>query len=212
MKSSHAILFLLCFTAVSDSSQAQAGSAQQAPQNIVTVSFNEVVLQTAEAQKELNALQAKFAPRQSQLQALNGEIEALRKQLSSTADKLSETERSSLERSLDSKEKQFQRQADDLRNDSQTESQQAFQRVAQKVYSLLQTYSQQHGYSVVVERGSDAAPVVWYAAANVDITDELINVYNAQSANPAPSAPRNSSPGQQAKPSSSKPEGITPRP
>ena len=61
-----------------------------------------------------------------------------------------------------------------------------FQKVAQKVYAFLQTYSQQHGYSAVIERGSDAAPVVWYAAGNLDITDELIKAYNTES--PAASA------------------------
>ena len=56
----------------------------QAPvsQKIVTVSFNAAVLQTAEAQKDMGALKARFAPRQAQLQTLNDEVEALRKQLS----------------------------------------------------------------------------------------------------------------------------------
>jgi hypothetical protein len=53
--------------------------------------------------------------------------------------------------------------------------------------------------SAVIERGSDAAPVVWYAAGNLDITDELIKAYNAQSsAGPAglPHAPRSGTPAQ----------------
>jgi outer membrane protein len=176
-------------------SQAQVTSNPPAAQHIVTVSFNAAVLQTAEAQRELGALQAKLAPRQAQLQSLNNEVEALRKQLA--GDKLSDTERETRERSLETKEKELQRQAEDFRNDSQNESQQVFQRVAQKVYAFLQTYSQQHGYSAVIERGSDAAPVVWYAAGNLDITDELIKAYNAQSsAGPPglPNAPRSVTP------------------
>jgi outer membrane protein len=149
----------------------------QAPasQKIATLSFNAAVLQTTEAQKEMGALKAKFAPRQAQLQTLNDEVEALRKQLS-------DTETTTLQRSLESKEKQLQRQAEDFKNDSDGESQQAFQRVAQKVYAFLQTYAQQHGYSAVIERGSDAAPVVWFAAADMDITDQLVKAYNAGSA------------------------------
>jgi outer membrane protein len=155
----------------------------QAPvsQKIVTVSFNAAVLQTAETQKEMGALKAKFAPRQAQLQTLNDEVEALRKQISDPANKLNDTEMATRQRSLESKEKQLQRQAEDFKNDSDSESQQAFQRVAQKVYTFLQAYSQQHGYSAVIERGSDAAPVVWFAAADMDITDQLVKAYNAQS-------------------------------
>ncbi len=150
-------------------------------QKIAVLSFNAAVLQTAEAQKDLGALKAKFASRQAQLQTLNDEVEASRKQLSDPANKLSDTEMTSRQRSLESKEKQLQRQAEDFKNDSEGESQQVFQRVAQKVYAFLQTYAQQHGYSAVIERGSDAAPVVWFAAADMDITDLLIKAYNAQS-------------------------------
>ena len=58
--------------------------------------------------------------------------------------------------------------------------QQVFQTVAQKLYAFLQAYAQQHGHSAVIGRGSDAAPVVWYAAGNLDITDQLVKAYNAQ--------------------------------
>jgi outer membrane protein len=179
-------LLLLC--GVTSVAQAQASSSQA--QNIVTVSFNAAVLQTAEAQKSLSALEARYAPKKKQLQALNDEVESLRKQLADTSSKLSDAERATRARSLESKEKELQREAEDFKGDSQSESEQIFQRVATKVYAFLQTFSQQHGYSAVIERGSDAYPVVWYAAGNLDITNELIKAYNAQ-ADGASSAPAN---------------------
>jgi outer membrane protein len=178
MKRGNAALFLWLAPVLAVVSQAQSSPNQSATQSIAVVTFNAVVLQTAEAQKELGALQAKFAPRQSQLQALEDEVEALRKQLSDN--QLRDQERETRQRSLDQKEKQLQRQSEDFRNDSQTESQLLFQRVAQKVYAFLQTYAQQHGYSVVIERGSDTTPVVWYAANNLDITEQVIKAYNAR--------------------------------
>jgi outer membrane protein len=196
------ILFLFC--AISCAGVAQTPVAQPTAHNIVTVSFNTAVLQTAEAQRELGALQGKFAPRQAQLKSLNDEIEALRKQLQTPADRLSDAERASREQSLTTKEKQFQREAEDFKNDSGSESQQLYQSVAQKVYAFLQTYAQRHGYAVVVERGSDSAPVVWYAAANLDITDELIKAYNAQSGSVTP--------GSASKPTLAKPTSINPTP
>jgi outer membrane protein len=189
MKRPNAALLLWFVPILAVVSQAQPSPSQPITQNIATVSFNAAVLQTAEAQKELGTLQTKFAPRQAQLQALNDEVEALRKQLSDN--KLSDPERETRQQSLNQKEKQLQRQTEDFRNDSQTESQQIFQRIAQKVYAFLQTYAQQQGYSVVVERGSDTAPVVWYAANNLDITEQLIKAYNAQSgATPAKALPQ----------------------
>lgn len=194
---------LICVLALTSLLHAQERSIPSTPSttpNIVTVSFNAAVLQTAEAQRGLTALQTKFAPRQTQLKALSEEIESLRKQLQASADKLSDAESANRQQALSAKEKQLQRQAEDLRNDSDSDSQQIFQTVAQKVYAFLQTYAQQHSYAVVVERGSDAAPVVWYAAANLDITADLIKAYNAQSGNAAPASENKSAP---AKPTSS---------
>jgi outer membrane protein len=203
-------LLLLCVSGVTTVAYAQASPSEVKPQNIVTVSFNAAVLQTAEAQKSLSALQARFAPKQKQLQALNDEVEGLRKQLADTSSNLSDAERATRARSLESKEKELQREAEDFKSDSQSESEQVFQRVAQKVYAFLQTFSQQHGYSAVIERGSDANPVVWYAAGNMDITDELIKAYNAQ-ADGASSAPANG-PAHSISPKSSKslPDGPSP--
>ena len=212
MRRSIVVRTLLSVSWLATVSQAQVASNPPAAQHIVTLSFNSAVLETAEAQRELGALQAKLAPRQAQLQSLNNEVEALRKQLTDAGDKLSDTEAATRERSLETKEKELQRQAEDFKNDSQNESQQVFQKVAQKVYAFLQTYSPQHGYSAVIERGSDTAPVVWYAAGNLDITDELIKAYNAQSpAAPAaiPNAPRT---GTSARPEKALPDSPSPHP
>ncbi len=176
------------------------------------INFNAVVLQTAEAQRDLGALQTKFAPREAHLQALNTEVEGLRKQLADNGSKLSEADQASRTRALESKDKQFQREAEDFKSDSQGESQQVFQRVAQKVYAFLQTYSQQHGYAAVIERGSDANPVVWYSATNLDITDPLIKAYNAQSGAATSGATSNPVRANPSKPSQSLPESPSPKP
>jgi outer membrane protein len=194
-------LVLFCVSSVTSVAHPQASPSQA--QNFVTVSFNAAVLQTAEAQKSLSALEARYAAKQKQLQALNDEVEGLRKQLADTSSHLSDAERATRAQSLESKEKQLQREAEDFKSDSQSESERIFQRVATKVYAFLQTFSQQHGYSAVIERGSDAYPVVWYAASNLDITDELIKAYNAQ-AEGASSAPANG-PAHGGSPKSSKP-------
>ena len=122
-------LVLLCVPGVTSVAQAQA-SASQATQNIVTVSFNAAVLQTAEARKSLSALEARYAPKQKQLQALNDVVESLRKQLADTSSNLSDAERATRAQSLESKEKELQREAEDFKSDSQSESEQIFQRVA----------------------------------------------------------------------------------
>src|ERR1700733_11122863 len=95
-------LVLLCIPGVTSVAQAQASPSQAKVQNIVTVSFNAAVLQTAEAQKSLTALEARYAPKQKQLKALNDEVEGLRKQLADTGSNLSNAERATRAQSLES--------------------------------------------------------------------------------------------------------------
>jgi Skp family chaperone for outer membrane proteins len=113
-------------------SQVQTKVAQTQMLPIVVVNFNALVLQTNESQRDLSALEAKFAPRQAQLQALNDDIETSRKQLADLGDKLNDQQRASRTQLLEAKVKRLQRLAEDFRSDSQTEGQEAFQKVAQR--------------------------------------------------------------------------------
>ena len=157
--------------------------------DIVTFSFNSAVLGTAEAQRDLQALEKKLAPRQQQLQKLNDSLEAQKKQLTESSSKLTEPDKAQSISDINLKDKQLQREADNLKSDFETESQQIYQRVAQKLYAFLQEYAQQHAYTAILERGSDAAPVVWYAADKIDITQEVVKAYDHHAAGAATSLP-----------------------
>lgn len=193
MKRSGTITFILSLMLVSASVQSQTPAktaAAQAAPNIVTVNFNAAVLGTAEAQHDLLALQKKLSSREVQLQKLNDAVEGLSKQLNDpAATKLTESDRSAKMMDLNNKEKQLQREAEDYKNDSQSESQRIFQQIAQKVFTLLQDFSREHDYAAVLERGTDAAPIVWYAASDIDITEQLIKSYNLKSGAPESKLP-----------------------
>lgn len=157
------------------------GVAPPEEPRIATLNFNAAVLGTIEAQKSLSTIQKKYAPREEQLEKLNTDIETSKKALSDNSANLTDAARGRQLQDIETKEKQLQREAEDLKGDAQAESQQAFQQVAQKVFSFLELFSKQHQYEAVLERGTDAAPVVWYAPSNVDITDQIIKGYDAKS-------------------------------
>lgn len=159
---------------------AQSTTGMPSNQYIVTMSFNDVVLHTAEAQKALSSLQSKFAPREGRVRGLNEEVEALRRQVENAGSQASETEKTTRAETVSRKERELQREADGFKADFQAESQEVFERVAQKVFAFVQTYAKQRGYTAVIERGTDASPVVWYAASDIDITEQVIKAYDAQ--------------------------------
>jgi outer membrane protein len=185
MPRSRTLVSLCVFFVSGAMSLAQAPATLPSP-GYVTVGFNAAVLQTVEAKHIFSDLQAKFAPRQTHLQQLNVQISSLKKQISDHSSSLSEADRSAKMRTLDSEERQLQRDTDDFKSDTDGASQEAFQSVAQKLYAFLQEYAKQHAYTLVIDRGSDAAPVIWYAAESADITAELVKAYDLRgSATPA---------------------------
>ena len=177
MQRSRTLVSLCVFLVTDVISFAQSPTSLSTPV-YVTVAFNAAVLQTAEAQHAFSELQAKFAPRQTHLRQLNAQVESFKKQINDNAASLSDADKSAKLHALDAEERQLQREADDFKGDTDSASQQAFQSVAQKFYAFLQDYAKQHAYTLVIDRGSDAAPVVWYASVNADITAELIKAYD----------------------------------
>lgn len=158
------------------------------PQNIAAISFSAAVMQTNEARRDFAALQNKFAPRQKQLEALSSEIDNLRKQFNDLKEQLSDSELNARTQALAAKQKQLERTEEDFRNDSQSDGEQAFRRIEQKMFEFLQVFAHDHGYTMVIDRGTENTPIVMYSTQNADITNEVVSAYNAKSGIPAPPA------------------------
>ena len=133
-------------------------SAPASGSSIAVLSFNAAVLGTTEAKKRLGALEQKYSPKQKELQRLSDEVEALRKTVNENSAALAQANRSQKLEELGIKEKRLQREAEDFRSDSQAESQQVFQQIAEKLFSFLQDYSQRHTYTLVLDRGYRDSP------------------------------------------------------
>jgi len=164
----------------------QSVPGQPASQRVATISFAAAVMQTNEAKRDFAALQNKFAPREKQLESLSREIDDLRKQINELKEHLSDSELGARTLALTTKQKQLERAEEDYRNDSQSDGQGAFQRIAQKVFEFLQTYANEHGYTMVVDRGNETTPTVLYATQDADITMRVVSAYDAKSGIPAP--------------------------
>jgi len=183
-------LLLACLGSpwVGNATFGQSVAAPGTPQNIATISFNAAVMQTNEARRDFGALESKFAPRQKQLESLSREIDNLRKQFNDLKDQSSDSELNARTQALATKQKQLERTEEDFRNDSQSDAEQAFRRIEQKVFEFLQAYAHDHGYSMVIDRGTENTPIVLYSTQNADITNEVISAYNSKSGIASPPA------------------------
>jgi outer membrane protein len=152
---------------------------------IAVIMFQPAVMQTNEGQRNFADLQKKYDPKRTQLKGMSDEIDNLKKSLQTAGANLSETERQNRLKTIDEKEKAFQRLGEDTQNDFQQDLQATYTQLAEKVFNVLQAYAQQNAYSVVIDSSAQQSPVLWASEAT-NITNAVIQAYNQKSGVPAP--------------------------
>lgn len=198
MNRSFTVLCLLastsCFHAVAQTSSAPsatssaAGTTSMVPAKIAIIAFQPAVAQTNEGQRNFAELRKKFEPKQTVLKRQADELDALKKDMQTKGDTLSDTARAAQLKTIDEKEKALQRSGEDAQNEYQTEAGELYSTLAQKVYEVLQNFAQQQGYTVVMDitpTQQQVQPILW-AAESTNITKPVIDAYNAKSGVPAP--------------------------
>jgi len=173
---------------------APAAAAPAAPQAIPTkialVAFEQAVFATNEGQKAVQDVQKKYEPKKAQIDTLNQEVDSLKKQLQSAPATLSDEERATRLKTIDTKEKQLNRDAEDATNAYNADLQEAYGKVAQKVSVTLKNYVAQNGFTLLLDVSSQQSNVMW-AVPSTDVTQAVVTAYNTSSgvAAPPPSAP-----------------------
>jgi len=188
-------LFPLAMSA--QSAPAGNPSAGPAPTKIGLVDILRAIQNTNEGQKELDDLQKRFVPKQTELRGLADEIDRLKKELDTQSGKLSDDDRNNKVRAIEAKQKVLQRSYEDAQNEFQQAQQEISSRIYQKMAGVLEKYATGNGYAVVLDVSGQQNTVLWGNTGTV-ITNQIVEAYNAQSPVPPPSTAPAS--GAQAKP------------
>jgi outer membrane protein len=191
MKRSFALAITLAsgfaLSAAAQTLPAPAPAAPAGPARIAVIAMQMAVSQTNEFQRNSADLQKKYEPKRAELKGLSDEIDSLQKQLEAQGDKLSDAERASRARILETKKKNAQRLAEDSQSAFQGEMQELYNGTASKVYEVLVSYAQQQGLTLVLDVSQEQNPVL-FAVASTNITKQITDAYNVKSGVPAPPA------------------------
>jgi len=193
MKRSLALVLTLgsgfAMSAAAQTPAASSAAPAPGPAKIAIIAFQVAVAQTNEGQRNFADLQKKYEPKREALKKQSDDIDAMTKQLQADQAKLTPAEQQSRATSIDNKKKVLDRDAQDASNDFQQEMQDIYNNLATKVYDVVQSYAQLHGYTLVLDitAGQQQSPVL-YASDSSNITKEVIDAYNTKSGIPAPPA------------------------
>jgi outer membrane protein len=168
--------------------QTPAATAASGYSKIATISIQGVIASTKEGQKASQELNAKYGPKQKEMQARQNEIRQLNEQLQKGGNSMSQDKRDELSREVDQKTKRFQRDAQDAQEELQQDQQRLLAGISQRLMPLIEKYAKDKGYTLVLDVSSANTPVM-YATTSNDITKDIIVLYDQSPATAPTSTP-----------------------
>src|SRR5579871_2963330 len=170
---------------------AAAVAPQAIPAKIAIIEYEQVAAATNEGQRLLQELQTKYTPQKTKLDALAAEIDSLQKQLQAAPATMTDEERASRARTIDTKQKQLQRDGENATNAFNAELQDTLGAVAKKMGPILIKYVQDNGYTMLLDNTGQQGglAVLWTQPGTTDISQAVVDAYNASSGVAAPAVP-----------------------
>ena len=156
---------------------------------IATINIEQAIFASNEGQREFEALSKKLEPKQGELKTMSDELDSLKKQLNVQEGKLSEDARNNLVNQISQKQKVFDRNMQDARDDAQGQQNEIAQKILQKMAPLLMKYAGDNGYGLIIDTTQPwpQGPVIM-AGPSFDITKAIVEAYNTQSGVAPPAA------------------------
>ena len=156
---------------------APAIRAQQAPTKIAIINIEGAILATKDGEKAREALRTKFEPRSKDMESRMGEINKLKDQFTKISNTVSADAREKLSREIDDKQKKYQWDAEDFQNELQQEQQKLVSEIGQRMVQIIDEYAKAANYALVLDVSNQTSAVLWAAAA-IDITTDIVQLYD----------------------------------
>jgi outer membrane protein len=154
-----------------------SGAGAAASGKVGVINIQAAIASTAEGKQAAAELQSQFAPRTNELQNMQKQIEDLRNRLQTGQSTLSDEEKARLQREGDQLTRSFQRKQQEFQDDTNDAQQDVVNRIGRKLVDVLNKYSKENGYSIVLDDSSQQTPVI-FAANQIDVTQDIIRLYD----------------------------------
>ena len=169
---------------------AQAPAAAPAPVSapptkVAVIQIQAALAATKEGQKAAADLEVKLSPRKKELDGKQAEIKDLQERLQRGGNTLSDSAKEDLTRNIDAKTKSYNRELEDAQAELEQEQQKVVGTLGQKMMAVIDKYAQQNGFAIVLDVSSQNTPVL-YASNTIDITKDVIDLYDKTVFTPTP--------------------------
>ena len=159
--------------------------AQQPTNKVGVISVQGAIVGTKDGQKASQELETKFAPKKKEFDARQAELAQLQDQYNKSGTVMSEDKRQQLARDIDEKKKRLERDTQDAQEELQGEQQRLLQSLGQRMMAVIEKYAKDNGYTMILDVSNPQTPVL-YASSGIDITQDIISLYDKNSSNGGP--------------------------
>ena len=163
------------------------GAFAQAPSKVGVISIQNAIVGTKDGQKASQELDAKFVPKNKEFQNRQSEIVQLQDQLSKGGTVMAEDKRNQLARDIDEKKKRLERDMQDAEEDLRGEQQKVLSSLGQRMMAVIEKYAKDNGYTLILDVSNQNTPVL-YASSGIDITQDIVSLYDKTTVGGAPAA------------------------
>ena len=124
-----------------------------------------------------STVNAKYEPKKAEFDKRKNDIQALQDQSKKGSATMSDEAKDKIARDIDAKTKSLQRDTQDTSTDYEEEMGKVYQELGNKMLEIIQQYSYQNGYAVVLDVSNQQTPVIW-AAPSSNIIADIIKLYD----------------------------------
>jgi outer membrane protein len=158
--------------------RSQAAGSSATGGKIGVINLRQAIAATAEGKQAQAELQSQFSARQNELESLNKQINDLGSRLNAGASTLSDEEKARLQQQGTRLTQQLDRKNNEMREDVQAAEAEVFDRIGRKMLDVVERYSRENSIVAVFDAPSQQNISLLYAASNIDITQEIIKLYD----------------------------------
>ena len=187
--------------------QAAPAAGAAGPKSVGIINLRLAIGSTAEGKQASAELQSQFAPRSAEIDTMTKQINDLQQKLQAGQGKLSQDEEARLTAEGQRLTARLDRRRNDFQEDASAAQQDVLERIGRKMVDVLDRYSRENGFSVVLDVSGQNSPIL-YASDQVNVTQEIIRLYDQAypvKAGAAPAAAKPATPKPATPPPATKP-------
>jgi outer membrane protein len=166
---------------------------QTAPTKVGVINIQSAIISTKDGQKAAQELDTKRAPKAKEFEKRQADIRTAQDSLNRGGNAMAEAAKQNLMRDIDAKTKAFNRDLEDAQAEWDQDQQKVLQELGQKIMVVIDKYAKDNGYSLILDVSNPQTPVL-YASNAIDVTKDIIELYDKNAPSAGAAAPAGSAP------------------